>query len=101
MKKLILIFSLLVFGLVSCDSDGPEIVETQAVVLDGGSVAADGCGWLIKIDGVNYSPTYLNTQYQQDGLAVLVTLEYLSTTFTCGLLPTEIPQIRIEQIRPF
>ncbi len=101
MKKLSLIFSLLIFGLISCAPEGPEIVETQAIVLDGGSLAADGCGWLIRIDGVNYSPTYLNSQYQIDGLPILINFEYLSSTVTCGLLPSEIPQIRLEQIRPF
>lgn len=101
MNKLILTFSLLIFGLVSCNSDSPEIVEIQAIVIDSGSIAADGCGWLIKINGVDYSPTYLNTEYRLDGMTVLINLEYLSSTFTCGLQPTEIPQIRIEQIRPF
>ena len=99
-NKLIFI-SLLIFGLISCNSDGPEIVEIQAVVVDGGSVAADGCGWLVKINGIEYSPTYLSTEYKLDGMSVLVNLEYLSSSFTCGLQPTEIPQIRIEQIRPF
>jgi hypothetical protein len=96
-----LVFSLLIFGLISCNSDGPEIVEIQAVVIDSGSIATDGCGWLIKINGVDYSPTYLSTQYQQDGLTVLINFEYLSSTFACGLQATEIPQIRLEQIRPF
>ena len=101
MKKLICLCSLLIFALISCDSDDLTIVETQGTVLDSGDPAADGCGWLIRIDGINYSPTYLNSQYRQDSLTVLIKAEFLTSTFTCGISANDIPQIRIEQIRPY
>ncbi len=101
MNKLILVLFLSVFVVSSCNSEGPEIIETRATVIDAGNPAADGCGWLIRIDGADYHPTYLNSQYHQNGLEVLVKVEYLSTDFSCGLSGTEIQQIRLIQIRPF
>lgn len=101
MNKFIFVLSLLIFGLSACNSEGPEIIESRAVVIDAGNPEADGCGWLINIDGLDYSPTYLNSQYHQDGLEVLVKVEYLSSDFSCGLSGTEIQQIRLIQIRPF
>jgi len=102
MKKITLLVGILLIGLNSCNSsDDPTIIEAQGIVVDAGEPAADGCGWLVRIAGVDYSPTYLNTQYREDGLEVLITFEPLESTFICGLMADQIPQIRIEQIRPF
>ena len=99
MNRIILIFALLTVGLVACTSDDITIVETTGIIRDTGDVAVDGCGWVIEINGTQYSPTYLSSQYKQDGLAVFVNVEFLTSTFTCGLTGG-LNQIRIEQIRP-
>ena len=100
MKKVVALFGFLLLGLGACGSDDLVIVETSGIIIDAGDVAADGCGWVVEINGTQFSPTYLSPQYQVSGLNVLLKVEFLTTTFNCGLQGAGLDQIRIEQIRP-
>ncbi|HTH82261.1 MAG TPA: hypothetical protein VL490_04980 [Mucilaginibacter sp.] len=57
----------------------------DAIIIDAGPVAADGCGWEIKTgaDSV-YSPINLDTKYQINNLKVHITYEILDSKFQCG-----------------
>lgn len=73
---------------------------TEAKIVFSGLVAADGCGWLVEIDGEDFSPINLDEAYEKDGLIVEMELEYLSTGFQCGMNPDfKIPQVKILSIK--
>lgn len=76
-------------------------VTVDATVIDAGSPAADGCGWLIEIDGTNnsYSPTNLPDIYKTANLKVHISYKILSTKFQCGMVATNaFPQIQLDAI---
>lgn len=73
---------------------------TQAKIIFSGSVAADGCGWLLEVKGEEYSPIQLEEAYKKDGLKVEVDLSYLDTGFQCGMNPDyKIPQVKIVSMK--
>ena len=75
----------------------------NATVTFSGGVAADGCGWLIKLDNNNegvYSPLKLPAKYRKDSLKIYITYEILMTRFQCGPRPGNGPvQINIISIK--
>ena len=77
-------------------------IETNAVIVNSGEISADGCGWLVKINGTNeeYSPINLSTDYQKDSLKVKITYHVLTTKLHCGAFAggTGIPQIQLDDI---
>ena len=77
---------------------GPTFQEFSAVIKDHGPIAADGCGWLVEIDGVLYHPTNLASNFQQDNLGVVIQFQELEEPFRCGLAATEYPAIEIVNI---
>lgn len=82
--KALLFFSLLTaVALSSCKKDG-EIVLIEATVINAGAVASDGCGWVIRINDVNYSPVNLDDKFKESGLEVKINYDKLSSKFTCG-----------------
>ncbi|WP_428330930.1 hypothetical protein [Mucilaginibacter sp.] len=92
---LILLISILLVPAIiisSCKKDNTKSIKNgiEATVLNQGSPAADGCGWVIKINSTDsvYSPINLPVNYQTDNLKVLISYKSLNTKFQCGLLPT-------------
>jgi hypothetical protein len=77
-------------------------ISTNAVIINSGPVAADGCGWLIHINGTNeeYSPVNLSPDYQKDSLKVNIAYHVLTTKFFCGQLAGGggITQIQLDAI---
>lgn len=70
-------------------------------MVDSATIAGlEDCGFMIRIEGELYKPTYLNAQYEQDGLTVLLKVEFLNTLADCGTLNEPPRELRIEQIRP-
>jgi hypothetical protein len=76
--------------------------NTNAIIIYTGEVAADGCGWLVKINdtGEEYSPVNLSPAFQKDSLKVNITFSVLTTKFACGSLANNpgITQIQIGSI---
>lgn len=62
-----------------------EETLVHAKIMDAGVQAADGCGWLMKVDDITYSPLNLNSKFMMDGLEVLVSFEETGDTFLCGI----------------
>ncbi|MCC8410161.1 hypothetical protein LJ707_14570 [Mucilaginibacter sp. UR6-1] len=84
--------------LASCKKDKNE-KQAEGMMINTGSPAADGCGWLIAIDKVMYSPDNLPASFMQDSLKVKVDYTNLKTRFGCGMIAnTGFPQIHIKNI---
>jgi hypothetical protein len=76
-------------------------LQTNAVIINTAPIAADGCGWLVKINGTNevYSPVNLSSMYQKDSLKVNITYHVLSTKLSCGMLAGGgVTQIQLDAI---
>ena len=59
-------------------------IFTDATVINAGAVAADGCGWVIRIGDTNYSPTNLTDEFKETELKVSIRYQTLPTKFECG-----------------
>lgn len=82
----------------TCDKCGNEY--ENAVILDAGNVAADGCGWVVKTDSTHhYHPEVLDDSFKQNGLHVKICFEKTGGNFFCGFNPNPLPVIRVIDIR--
>lgn len=61
-----------------------EELWVDAVILDFGSPAVDGCGFVIQIENQIYYPVNLEEKYQIDGKNVKVQYNTLEEMHTCG-----------------
>ncbi|MBO3698849.1 hypothetical protein [Roseivirga sp. E12] len=96
----ICVFVLLLCTL-SCSNEDFQIDEVNGVVEDvSGIFGLEGCGFMIRINGELYKPTYLNRQYEEDGFEVLLNVEFLNSRADCSTRALAPREIRIEQIRP-
>lgn len=87
--------------LCSCGNEDFEIIQSKGVVVDtSGITGLEDCGFMIRIEGELYKPTYLNSQYELEGLEVLLNVEFLSSRSNCTSLALPPQEIRVEQIRP-
>jgi len=77
----------------------PAIQQFNAVIFDAGAQAADGCGWMIKIDTKFYHPQSLEPAFQENNLPVVLSFEPLKDSFYCGFAPIGRPSIKILSIR--
>lgn len=90
MKKLLLKCTLLTLFLttviLSCKKEqDPDLIVANATVIDAGPIEGDGCGWLIKLDTVTYSPTNLPDKFKVADAKVAVSYHLLKTKMQCGL----------------
>lgn len=81
---IILIFALM---LAACSKDNCKDkdgrLEATATVIDSGSPALDGCGWLIKIDNKDYSPDNLPENFQFNNIQVKIVYTISDAKFSC------------------
>jgi len=94
--KLIATLLIVILGFSACKKNDQPF--TDAVVIDGGPVPADGCGWMIRIGDINYSPTNLADQFKKTELKVSIRYETLSSKFQCGW-GNKITEIKLVEIR--
>jgi hypothetical protein len=73
-------------------------VNAKGLVLFAGDPSVDGCGWLIQIDTINYSPIILDSEFKKDSLHILVDYELLNSKFRCGWREPGLSQIEIKKI---
>lgn len=73
------------FACTKSDSEDAAVI-TEATVINSGAVAADGCGWIIKIPVTDstYSPVNLAEDYKVNNLKVKVRFHPMKSKFTCG-----------------
>jgi len=85
LKPLLTTLLVLAFMFTSCKKE-VAVIKADATIINGGAVAADGCGWLIKINTGNqeYSPVSLPDGFKTDSLKVVIIYQLLTTKFHCG-----------------
>lgn len=86
----------------ACSSDDePQAEFVSGTIVDATNVTElSGCEWLVEINGTYHVPKYLNLDYQEDGLDVLLKVEFLEELAECSTTNVHPNFIRIEQIRP-
>ncbi|MDT3405585.1 hypothetical protein [Mucilaginibacter terrae] len=74
--------------ITACKKDNCEnsdrLSATSATVIDGCTPAADGCGWLIRVDNINYSPDNLPESFKIDNIKVDISYSVSERKFACG-----------------
>ena len=95
-KQLLLTALIFALSFSACKKNDQPF--TTATVINGGVVAADGCGWLIRIGDTNYSPTNLADQFKETELKVSIRYDTLTTKFVCGW-GNKIPEIKLLEIK--
>jgi hypothetical protein len=63
----------------------PNLTAKIATMVNTGSIGADGCGWMIKVDTNYYSPTSLSNEFKRDSLQVKVAYKVLTSKYQCGI----------------
>lgn len=78
-----------------------EELWVDAVILDFGSSAVDGCGFVIQIEDQIYYPVNLEEKYHIDGKNVKVQYNTLEEMHTCGFPHSGVifQKINIRKIR--
>jgi hypothetical protein len=96
----LLLLTVLIFTLsISACKKSDQAVFIDATVINGGEPAYDGCGWLIRIGDINYSPINLADKYKETELKVSIRYETLTSKYLCGIGATPIPQIKLLEIK--
>ncbi|WP_426667799.1 hypothetical protein ACPPVU_17390 [Mucilaginibacter sp. McL0603] len=71
----------------------------NAMIVNTGPVAADGCGFLIKVDSNYYHADNLPEQFQKDSLNVNINYDPSTSKFQCSTNPNNlIPIIHLNSI---
>jgi hypothetical protein len=79
-------------------------ISEDAIVVNTGGIAADGCGWQIKTVSADstYSPQNLSTQYEVNNLKVHIVYHKLIARFYCSQVAGDpgpgITEIQIDSI---
>jgi hypothetical protein len=84
MRHLLLLAAFSLLAVTSCKKydDG----YTQALVIYGGDLTVNGCGWLLRLtDGTLIKPVQLESAFQHDSLGVLV--KYYNTGNQTNCVP--------------
>jgi hypothetical protein len=82
-------YCILALGIIATTSckknNSSRILVDNALIINEGDPAADGCGWVVRVNGDStYSPVNLATAYKVDSLKVHITYQKLSQKFLCG-----------------
>jgi hypothetical protein len=69
----------------------------DAMVLNYGDPALDGCGWMLEVSSVTYKANNLPLEFKLDSLKVQV--EYrIAETIKCGMAAIEYPSVGLTKI---
>lgn len=81
---LLIIALLIVFAFSLCKKDD-GILTAEAKIYNSGSVAVDGCDWLLRVDTTKeYHAINLTNEFKEPGLKVIIRYRLLNTKFLCG-----------------
>jgi len=102
-SKILFAFAIFLLMAFSCKED-EEKMDSQkqnvsGLVLYFGDPAVNGCGWLIEIDSVIYSPILLDSMFKKDSLKIILDCDILKTTWNCGWREPGYPNIEIKKIK--
>jgi len=105
-KSILSILALSVCSILSCKKGdhATNIINADATIINTGSTAADGCGWLIQTDSPDstFSVPDLPAKYMVNNLKVHIAYHKLATRFYCGQVPAQkdlgITEIQLDAI---
>jgi hypothetical protein len=87
--------------LVDIKPKEPNLTTKIATMVNTGSVGADGCGWMIKVDTNYYSPKSLTNEFKKDSMQVKVAYKVLNTKYQCGIAANlKYTEIDVKSIQP-
>ncbi|WP_173090280.1 hypothetical protein [Pedobacter foliorum] len=74
---------------------------TEAVILDGGPIATEQCGWIIKVNDSYYSAINLPKEFEHDKMHVFINYTLLDEDFICGNATTyrSYKKIKITEVK--
>jgi hypothetical protein len=75
-----------------------KIMEKSGLVKNYGNPAVDGCGWVVEIDKIDYSPENLPAEFQKDSLDVHLKFQLLDEIANCGFSKNAYDKIKIRLI---
>lgn len=94
-----------IFLFLSCSKEksceGCLITNSQknGVIIYGGPIETDGCGWLVKIDSTGlFHPDELDSAFQHDQLPVKISYRVIAGYYICGIGASGIPYIHVISI---
>jgi len=83
----VFLFVLLTGSGLACKKENGDPVNKKlvnAIVLGTPPVEVDGCGWILKVDSVLYSPDNLPDQFKVNNLNVNVSYQVITRFSPCG-----------------
>lgn len=92
-KKMMRYCVLLLLILISCAKNNSmekcacDNAQLDAIVIDAGSIATDGCGWLLRVGTSDLHPINLPDSLKISQLPVIVSFKITGNRFLCGLIP--------------
>jgi hypothetical protein len=82
-----------------CEPCHTEAGFTDARIIYGGPVEADGCDWLVQVGDKYYRADKLDAGFKQNELAVKICYQVTTDKFICGFGALGIPIIHVIAIR--
>ena len=82
-----------------CNEPHEDRLEATATVINSGSPALDGCGWLIRIDNKDYSPDNLPENFQFNNIQVKIVYTISDAQYNCGFGGSGINYIHLYDIK--
>ncbi len=82
--RFLTLLSATLFLATACNKDRDKGF-VSATIRDSGDISADGCGFLLDVEGVGEKrPDYLLSAFQQNGLKVKIKYHETGVLDTCG-----------------
>lgn len=97
LSKIIILLGLTLFMAFSCDKE-EDYITSDAIIIDAGDPAVDGCGWLIEISNETFKPTELGEEFHENNLFVTIEYQVLDSEWTCGWILEKYKEINIKSI---
>jgi hypothetical protein len=82
-------------GLNGADQSHYSTSQNYVAFGEGG---VDGCGWIIRVDNIEFSPINLDLKYRKDSLKINLDYDTLTSTWNCGWRDPGYQQIQIKSI---
>ena len=85
-----IIFLFLIISTSGCKKENKVKQQTKfndvhALIVNTGPAAADGCGWLVKVDSTFYHTDNLPSEFEKDSLSVNINYELSNSKSPCGI----------------
>jgi hypothetical protein len=82
-----------------CQAEESNTKYVKGLVMYYGSPSVDGCGWMIEIDTIVYSPINLESTFQKDSLEIILDYDTLTSRWNCGWIKPGYQEIELKEIK--